>query len=77
MVVDKEILTIKEIYKLEDNDELEIKSKGNITEIFINGTKIEFVLGIDFNPKPNEMVEIKVERLFTKKDFDKIKDYYK
>lgn len=76
MVVDKEMLTIKETYKLEDNDELEIKSKGNITEICVNGTKIEFVLAIDFNLKPGEMVEIKVERAFTQKDFDKIKDYY-
>lgn len=76
MVVDKEMLTIKETYKLEDNDELEIKSKGKITEIYINGRKLEFVLSIDFNPKPCETVEIKIERAFTQKDFDKIKGYY-
>lgn len=76
MVVEKEMLTMKETYKLEDNDELEIKSKGKVTEIYINGRKLKFVLSIDFNTKPYEIVEIKIERAFTQKDFDKIKEYY-
>ncbi len=76
MIIDREILTIRETYKLGINDELEIKSRGMETEIYINGKKLEFVLSLEFNPKPCEIVEIKIERAFMQDDFDKIKEYY-
>ena len=76
MVIDREILTMRETYKLGVNDELEIKSKGIKTEVYINGKKLEFILNVEFNPKPYEMVEIKIERAFMQDDFDRIKEYY-
>lgn len=76
MKVDKEILKTNEIYTIEENDTLKIESKGKITEIFINDEKITLVTKIEFIQDIEKGPILKIERLFTKKDFEGIKDMY-
>lgn len=76
MKIDKKPLKVIEKYIIEENDILEIKSKGEITEIFINGKKIRFVTKAKFIQETEERPTIEIECLFTPKDFEEIKKYY-
>lgn len=76
MTIKKEPVKITETYIIEEKDTLEIKSKGKITEIFINGEKIRFVTKVKFTQETEEEPTIEIERLFTPKDFEEIKKYY-
>ena len=76
MKIDKKPQKVIEKYIIEENDILEIKSKGEITEIFINGKKIRFVTKAKFIQETEERPTIEIERLFTPKDFEEIKKYY-
>ena len=76
MTIKKEPVKITETYIIEEKDTLEIKSKGKITEIFINGEKIRFVTKVKFTQETEEEPTMEIERLFTPKDFEEIKKYY-
>lgn len=76
MTIKKEPLKTTETYIIEEKDTLEIKSKGKITEIFINGEKIRFVTKAKFTREIEERPTIEIERLFTPKDFEEIKKFY-
>lgn len=76
MTIKRKPLKITESYIIEEKDTLEIKSKGKITEIFINGKKIRFVTKAKFTQETEERPTIEIERLFTPKDFEEIKKYY-
>lgn len=76
MKIDKEPLKVIEKYIIEKNDILEIKSKGEITEIFINGKRISFVTKVKFTQEVGERPTIEIERLFQSEDFEEIKKFY-
>lgn len=68
MIKDKKPTGLMEKYIIEENDTLEIKSNGGITEIFINGNEIEFVTEVKFTQKACEKPVIEIERHFISKD---------
>ncbi len=76
MKIKKEPLRITETYVIEENDSVEIKNKGKITEIFINGRRIRFATKVKFTQEVEEKPEMKIERLFQPEDFEEIKNFY-
>ncbi len=76
MIKDKKPIKVMEKYIIEENDTLEIKSNGVITEIFINGNKIKFITEVKFTQKVNKKPVVEIKRLFNPKDFEEIKKIY-
>ncbi len=76
MIQEKKPIKVMEKYTIEEGDTLEIKSDGEITNIFINENKIKFVTEVKFTQKVNEKPVVEIERFFIPKDFEEIKKFY-
>ena len=76
MKIKKEPLKIVENYSIGEKDTLEIKSKDQTTEIFINGKKLKFVTKVKFTQEVGKRPIVKIERYLQPKDFEEIKKNY-
>ncbi len=76
MKIDRKPLKVIEKCIIEENDILEIKSKGEITEIFINGKRISFATKVKFTQEVGERPTIEIERFFQLEDFEEIKKFH-
>ena len=75
-MVEREPLEVCENYTIERNDTLRIESNGIITNIFINNKKIQFVTKLELLQEAGECMKIKIKRLFTDEDYERIKQYF-
>lgn len=76
MKINKDILKTRVTYIIEENDHLEISTKGKITKIKINNKEISNVTKFLIKQSVYGYAKLYIEKLFTQDDFEEIKKYY-
>lgn len=72
MKINREPIKLCETYILNQNDTFKIEKNGITTNIVINNKEIKFVTKIELLQEKIDYVEIKIERLCIKQNFEEV-----